>query len=124
MHASKTTHHVQSADFKRAQTLAQCGFQSVFPALLDVDAAPQALQTIQPVFGQPGFQLAVNFDFFLQRAQSISFGRQVSPFGRLGVDGQLFGAALFVQLRHTVRQLVQAGLSLKLRFLRGFKLTR
>jgi hypothetical protein len=36
-----------------------------------VHAAPQALQAVQPVLGQPGLELAVGLDLFLQRLEGL-----------------------------------------------------
>ena len=79
--ASKTPHQLQPADFQRAQTLAQGGFQRVFPASLDMQAAPQPLQVFKAMPGQPGFQLAVGLDFFLQRLERFQPRRQVGAPG-------------------------------------------
>ena len=49
--AQKTAHAVQSPYFQRSNALAQGRFQCVFPTRLDMDAAPQALQAVQPVLG-------------------------------------------------------------------------
>ena len=86
--------------------------------------APQALQTIEPVPGQPGLEFAVGLDFFLQRLECFCFCRQVGAFGRLGVDNLLPGAALFVQQRYAERQLFQTCLGLKLCLLRSVELGR
>ena len=103
-------HHVQPRNFQRTQTFAQRAFQRVFPALLDVDAAPQTLQAIQPVLGQPGFELAIGLHLFLQRLERLHTGRQVSLLGGLGIDHLLLLAAGVIQLRHAVLQLMQAGI--------------
>ena len=115
--AGKAAHHVQARDFKRTKPLAQRGFQGVFPTLLDMNAAPQTLQAVQPVFGQPGLEFAISLDLFLQGLQRLKPGRQFSAFGRFCVDGLLLRAPVFVQLRHAVGQFVQPGLSHGLRFL-------
>ena len=107
--AQEAAHHVQAPHFQRAQAFAQGGFQGVFPAGFDVDAAPQALHAIQAVLGQPGAQLAVGLDLFLQRLQGFHAGRQVGLAGAFGVHVLLAGAAVFVQLGHGVLQLGQAG---------------
>ena len=105
----KAAHHVEPRHFQRAQALAQRGLQCVFPALFNVDTAPQALQTFETVARKPGCQFAVGLDLFLQRLQCFHTGRQLGLFAAVGIHRLLFGAAVFVQLGHRVLQLVQAG---------------
>ena len=103
------THHVQAAHLQRAHALAQRGLQGILPALLHMDAAPQALQIAQAVLCQPGRELAVGLDFFLQGLECLHAGRQIGPASTLLVHVLLLGAAVFVQLGHSILQLVQAG---------------
>ena len=70
----KTAHRLQPPDFQRAQTFAQRRFQRVFPAALDVQAAPQPRQIGQTVFFQPRLELAVSFHLVLQRFQGFQPG--------------------------------------------------
>ena len=63
------------------------------------------------MFGQPGFQLAIGFNFFLQRFEGFHARRQIGLLARFCIDGLLFSAAVNVQLWHVVLQLVQARLS-------------
>ena len=120
--AQEAAHHLQAPYFECAQALAQRGFQGVFPTGFDVDAAPQALQAVQAMFGQPRAQLAVGLDLFLQRLERFHARRQVSLARALAVDGLLARAAVVVELGHRFLQLVQAGLGGFGNFLRFFKL--
>jgi len=47
--AGKGAHHVQARDFQRTEFFTQCRFEGVFPAGLDVDAAPQAFKAFHSV---------------------------------------------------------------------------
>ena len=85
---------------------------------------PQALQTVEPMPGQPRLEFTVRFNFFLQRLERLQSGRQFSTSGRLGVDRLLQGAALVIEQRHAQRQLFQTCLGLKLCFLCGAELGR
>lgn len=104
----KAAHHVQPPHGQGRQALAQRGFQGVLPAGLDVDAAPQTLQAIQPMPGQPGLQLAIDLQLFLQRLESLQACRQVGLARGLVVHGLLALAPLFVKLGHAVLQLLLA----------------
>ena len=106
--AGESAHHVQARDFKRRQTLAQRRLQGVFPTGFNMDAAPQTLQTVQTVLGEPRLELAVRFHLFLQGFEGFDFGGQIGQPGRLGIHRLLAAAPLFVQLRHLLLQLLQA----------------
>jgi hypothetical protein len=68
------------------------------------------LQAVQAVLGQPGLQLAVGLDLFLQRLQRFHARRQVGLLARPAVlTSCCLRAAVFVELRHLLLQLVQAG---------------
>ena len=64
----------QARHLQGAQALAQGAFQRCFPTRLDMDTGPQALQAVEPVLGQPGRELAVGLDAFLQGLESIDAG--------------------------------------------------
>ena len=105
-------HHVEPADFQRRHALAQRCFQRRLPAGFHVQAAPQALQAVQAVFGQPGLQLAVGLDLVLQCLQGFHPRSQVGLAGGFLVDGLLGDAARLVQQGRLLLQLVQAGVGL------------
>ena len=65
---------VQLAHFQCREAFAQCRLQGVFPTRFDVQAAPQRLQIVQTVATQPGAELLVCFDPFLQGFQSLQAG--------------------------------------------------
>lgn len=114
--------HVEAADLERAQALAQRGFERVLPALLDVDAAPQALQAVEPVLGEPGRELAVGLDLLLQRAQCLEPRRQLGMARTLAVHRLLARATVVVEPRHRFLQVLQPRVGLAGRFLRGLEL--
>ena len=66
----------QARHFQRAQALAQGGFQRVLPAWPHMQAAPQGLQLVQPMFGKPGLELAIGSYFLLQGLERIEPGRK------------------------------------------------
>ena len=110
--SGKATNHLQATHFQRTHALAQRGFQCIFPALLHMQAAPQALQAVQTMFGQPRQQLAISLDLFLHGFERIQARSIVSVTGRFGVDGLLPSATVFVQLGHLLLQVMQAGVGL------------
>jgi hypothetical protein len=78
------------------QPLAQRGLQCTFPALFDVDAAPEALQPVQTVPGQPGLELAVGANLFLQGLEGLHPGGQFGLPRTLCIDVRLPGPAFLV----------------------------
>ena len=108
--AAEGAHHVEPRHLQRIHALAQCGFERVLPTLLDVDAAPQALQAIQPVLRQPRLELAVGPDLFLQSPERFQSGRQIRLLAAFAVDRLLARPALAIELRHLLLQFMQPGI--------------
>ena len=106
----KGGHHVQTGHLQRTQTLAQGGFQCAFPTGRDLQAAPQRLQTVQPVLAQPGSQLALGGHAFLQGLERTQPGGYIGQRGRLGIDPLLLGAACGVQCGQRLLGVLQRGL--------------
>ena len=77
-----------------------------------MDAAPQAFQAFHAVLGQPGLELAVGADLFLQGLEGLDAGRQIGQAGRFVIDHLLAMAAVFIELRHLGLQFFQAGMGL------------
>ena len=113
---AESAHHVEPGYFECAQALAQCCLDCVFPTLLHVDAAPQCRQLVQPVFAQPGPQLAIGLDPVLQRLECFQAGRQRRLPGRVGVNGLLHHAARVVKGRQRILHFVHPGISDGCRF--------
>ncbi len=101
-------HRLDTADFERIEPLAQGGLERGFPAGLDVHLGPQALQAFEAVLGEPGLELAFGLHLLLQRAQGFQAGDDVGLAGRLGIDLLLLEAAILVELRGLLGQLMQA----------------
>ena len=106
--AGKGAHRLQPADLQRAHAFTQGRFQRRFPARLHMQTRPQAMHVAKPVLVQPGRQLAIGFDLFLQCPQRFTPGRQIGLLARFLVQGLLRRATLLIQLRHHVLQLGQA----------------
>lgn len=85
-------HHFQARHLQRPHAFAQRRFEGVFPAWLDLQPRPQGGQTLQAVPQQPGLELAVGLDPFLQRFEGIETGRQLGQRARLGI-GPVLGLA-------------------------------
>ena len=115
-------HHVQARDLQRIHALAQRRFERAFPALLDVDAAPQGLQAVEAVPGQPRLELAVGLDLLLQGLERFHPRRQIRLLVALAVGRLLPCAAVLVELRHLLLQFVQPALGGFRHFLRGGEL--
>ena len=120
--AAKGLHHVQARNLKSAQAVAQRGFDRVFPTGLHLDAAPQALQMLQPVLLQPGLQFAVGLEALLQGFERLQTRGHVGLARSLVVDLLLLRAAGLVQLRHQGLQFLQAGVGQLGGLLRALKL--
>ena len=71
----------------------------------------------RPCLASQGLSLPSVLDLLLQRLERFHAGRQVGLLVALAVDGLLPGAALLVELRHLLLQLVQAGVGRLGRFL-------
>ena len=77
----ESAYRIEPADLERAEAFAQRRFESRLPAGLDADAAPQSLQRLEAVLGEPGLELVFDLDFFLQGLQARRAGRQARPGG-------------------------------------------
>ena len=66
--------HLQAADLEGVEALAQGRLKRVFPARFNMQAAPQTLQALHAMLGQPGLQLAIGLHPFLQRLQGFEPG--------------------------------------------------
>ena len=84
-------HRLEPADLQRADALAQRGFERRFPAVLDVQASPQALQRIEAMLGQPRLQLAFDLHLLLQRALRREARAELGLPAGLGIDAFLAG---------------------------------
>ena len=73
-----------------------------------MDAAPQALQPVQSVPGQPRLELAVGAHLLLQGLERFHPRRQVGLFAALGIHGLLAPAPVVVELGHLLLQFMQA----------------
>ena len=118
----EAAHRLDPPDFERLQPLAQSRFERGFPPGFDVDAPPQPLQPVQPMPRQPGPQLAFGLHLFLQRPQRVEPRRQRRLASRFAVRRALLAAALLVERRHQLGQLVQARIGEFLHLLRSDKL--
>ena len=100
-------HGLEPADLERAHALAQRRLERGLPARFDVDLRPQPRQGVEAVLRQPGLELAFGLDLLLQRAQRVEARAQIRLLRAFGVDAVLPDAALVVQRRHLLAQLVE-----------------
>ena len=119
----KSSHQVEAAHLQRTQAFPQGAFQGVLPTLFDMQATPQALQMVEAMLLQPGLQLAVGHDLFLQCLERFEPGRQLGQLRRLAVHGLLLLAAPVVKLGGAVAQRLKPGLRHVRGFLRQIQLT-
>src|SRR3954465_3452428 len=92
---------------RRVVALARRLFEPRPPAGLDVDLRPQARQAVEAVLGEPRLELALGLDLLLQGPQRLQARAEVRLLRGLGVDLLLPGAALVVERRHLLGELVQ-----------------
>ena len=59
----------ETADLERAEPLAQGRFERRLPTGLDADPRPQACERVETVAREPGLELVLDLDLFLQRLQ-------------------------------------------------------
>ena len=104
--AGKGTHRFEPPDFPCGHALAQGCLQGILPALLDMQPRPQFLHVRQAVFLQPGRQFSIGSHFFLQGLKGVQPRSQIGLLVRFIVERLLRLAALFVELRNMVLQLV------------------
>ena len=88
--------------------------KAVFPAGLDVDLGPQPGQAFQAVRASQGLSLPSVCTFSCKARRASEPRADVGLAGRFAVDGVLLGAALLVELRHLLGQLLQPGVGLGL----------
>ncbi|MNY49954.1 hypothetical protein D3C86_1854250 [compost metagenome] len=67
------------------------------------------MHAVEPVLGQPGLELAIGLDLFLQRLERFHARRELGLARTFGVHGLLARAAFVVELGHAVLQLLQLG---------------
>ena len=117
--AGKGAHGLDAADLQRAHALTQRSLERVLPTGLHVDVRPQAVQAVQPMLDQPGFELALGLHLLLQGKQRRQARADIGLLARFGIHASLLFAALFFQHRRVLLQLMQASVGQLLRLLRG-----